>query len=243
MYQFSDQTEGKETVFTIKSQDVKFGVGALRELWSDARSLGMNQIALFLDSNIKASKPISLILESFQSSGLEVDIYDAVLCEPNTSSCMEAADFVKQGEYDGIVSIGGGSVMDTAKAANLLSCHGGEILDYVNAPIGLAKKVPGPLLPHIACPTTSGTGAETTGIVVLDIEEVGLKSGISSPHLKPNHAIVDPETTLTLPSGVIASTGFDVLTHAVESYVARPYTSSDRPLDPTLRMGSGSYAL
>ena len=237
MYQFSDQTEGKETVFTIKSQDVKFGVGALRELWSDARSLGMNQIALFLDSNIKASKPISFILESFQSSGLKVDIYDAVVCEPNTSSCMAAADFVKQGEYDGIVSIGGGSVMDTAKAANLLSCHGGEILDYVNAPIGLAKKVPGPLLPHIACPTTSGTGAETTGIVVLDIEEVGLKSGISSPHLKPNHAIVDPETTLTLPSGVIASTGFDVLTHAVESYVARPYTSSDRPLDPSLRMG------
>ena len=95
MYQFSDQTEGKETIFTIKSQDVKFGVGALRELSSDARSLGMNQIALFLDSNIKASKPISLILESFESSGLVVDIYDAVVCEPNTSSCMAAADFVK----------------------------------------------------------------------------------------------------------------------------------------------------
>ena len=78
MYEFSDQKEGKETVFTIKTQDVKFGVGALRELWSDAKSLGMNRIALFLDSNIKASNPISLILESFQSSGLEVDIYDAV---------------------------------------------------------------------------------------------------------------------------------------------------------------------
>ena len=237
MYKFADQKQDKETVFTIKTQDVKFGVGALRELWSDARSLGMNRIALFLDSNIKASTPITLILESFQSTGLEVDIYDAVVCEPNSSSCMAAADFVKQGEYDGIVSIGGGSVMDTAKAANLLSCHGGEILDYVNAPIGLAKKVPGPLLPHIACSTTSGTGAETTGIVVLDIEEVGLKSGISSPYLKPDRAIVDPETTLTLPSGVIASTGFDVLTHAVESYVARPYTSSDRPLNPSLRIG------
>ncbi len=237
MYDFADQKEGKETVFTIKTQDLKFGVGSLRELWSDAISLKMKRIALFLDSNIEASKPISLILESFRSFGLEVDIYDAVVCEPNSSSCMDAADFVKKGEYDGIVSIGGGSVMDTAKAANLLSCHGGEILDYVNAPIGLAKKVPGPLLPHIACPTTSGTGAETTGIVVLDIEEVGLKSGISSPHLKPDHAIVDPETTLTLPSGVIASTGFDVLTHAVESYVARPYTSSDRPLNPSLRIG------
>ena len=72
---------------------------------------------------------------------------------------------------------------------------------------------------------------------MLDIEVVGLKSGISSPHLKPAHAIVDPETTLTLPSGVIASTGFDLLTHAVKSFVARPYTSSERPLDPSLRMG------
>ena len=237
MYQFSDQKEGKETVFTIKNQDLKFGVGALRELWSDAKTLEMKRIALFLDSNIRASNPIGVILESSQSTGLEVNIYDAVVCEPNTTSCMAAADFVKQGEYDGIVSIGGGSVMDTAKAANLLSCHGGKILDYVNAPIGLAKKVPGRLLPHIACPTTSGTGAETTGIVVLDIEEIGLKSGISSPYLKPDHAIVDPETTLTLPSGVIASTGFDVLTHAVESYVARPFTSSDRPSNPSLRMG------
>ena len=127
MYKFADQKQDKETVFTIKTQDVKFGVGALRELWSDARSLGMNRIALFLDSNIKASTPITLILESFQSTGLEVDIYDAVVCEPNSSSCMAAADFVKQGKYDGIVSIGGGSVMDTAKAANLLSCHGGEM--------------------------------------------------------------------------------------------------------------------
>ena len=237
MYKFSDQKEGKETVFTIKNQDLKFGVGALRELWSDAKTLEMKRIALFLDSNIRASNPIGVILESSQSTGLEVNIYDEVVCEPNTTSCMAAADFVKQGDYDGIVSIGGGSVMDTAKAANLLSCHGGKILDYVNAPIGLAKKVPGPLLPHIACPTTSGTGAETTGIVVLDIEEIGLKSGISSPYLKPDHAIVDPETTLTLPSGVIASTGFDVLTHAVESYVARPFTSSDRPSNPSLRMG------
>ena len=175
----------------------------------------MKRIALFLDSNIRASNPIGVILESSQSTGLEVNIYDVVVCEPNTTSCTAAADFVKEGKYDGIVSIGGGSVMDTAKAANLFSCHGGKILDYVNAPIGPAKKIPGRLLPHSACPTTSGTGAETPGIAVLDIEEIGLKSGISSPYLKPDHAIVNPETTLTLPSGVIASTGFDVLTHAV----------------------------
>ena len=138
MYQFSDQKGGKETVFTIKNQDLKFGVGALRELWSDAKTLDIKRIALFLDSNIRASNPIGVILESSQSTGLEVNIYDAVVCEPNTTSCMAAVDFVKEGKYDGIVSIGVGSVMDTAKAANLFSCHGGKILDYVNAPIGPA---------------------------------------------------------------------------------------------------------
>ena len=106
MYKFSDQKEGKETVFTIKNQDLKFGVGALRELWSDAKTLEMKRIALFLDPNIRASNPIGVILESSQSTGLEINIYDEVVCEPNTTSCMVAADFVKQGEYDGIVSIG-----------------------------------------------------------------------------------------------------------------------------------------
>ena len=94
MYKFSDQKEGKETVFTIKNQDLKFGVGALRELWSDAKTLEMKRIALFLDSNIRASNPIGVILDSFQSTGLEVNIYDEVVCEPNTTSCIAAADFV-----------------------------------------------------------------------------------------------------------------------------------------------------
>lgn len=237
MYFSADTNDKMETVFTVKAQDLKFGVGALRELGPDAKALGMTRACVFLDSKVQDSDPIERALMSLASAGIETVIYADSLCEPNTSSCMAATDFLKNGHFDGVVSIGGGSVMDTAKAANLLSCHGGEILDYVNAPIGRAQAVPGRLLPHIACPTTSGTGAETTGIVVLDIEEINLKTGIASPYLKPDHAIVDPETTLTLPPGVIASTGFDVLTHAVESYVARPYTSSERPADPSLRMG------
>ena len=108
MCQFSDQKGGKETAFPIKNQNLKFGVGALRELWSDAKTLDMKRISLFLDSNISASNPIGVILESSQSTGLEVNIYDVVVCEPNTTSCMAAADFVKEGKYDGIVSIGGG---------------------------------------------------------------------------------------------------------------------------------------
>ena len=232
MYKFADQKQDKETVFTIKTQDVKFGVGALRELWSDARSLGMNRIALFLDSNIKASTPITLILESFQSTGLEVDIYDAVVCEPNSSSCMAAADFVKQGEYDGIVSIGGGSVMDTAKAANLLSCHGGEILDYVNAPIGKGNPVPGPLKPLVAIPTTGGTGSETTGVAIFDFLEMKAKTGIAHRYLRPVVGLVDPDNVWSMPKMVQACSGLDLLCHGLEAYTAIPFHNREAPYTP-----------
>lgn len=232
-----NNNDNMETVFTVKAQELKFGVGALGELGFDAAALGMKRVALFVDRHIQDSAPFDRAQQSLKKAGIDFAIYADTLCEPNTTSCMAAAEFVRDGDFDSIISIGGGSVMDTAKAANLLSCYPNEILAYVNAPIGGAVAVPGSLMPHIACPTTTGTGAETTGIIVLDIEEVGLKSGIASPHLKPTLAIVDPETTLTLPTGVVAATGFDVLTHAVESYTARPFNSREKPADPSLRAG------
>jgi alcohol dehydrogenase class IV len=134
--------------------------------------------------------------------------------------------------------------MDTAKAANLLASYPDELIAYINAPIGRAKPIPGKLKPHIACPTTCGTGSETTGITIVDLKSVGLKTGIASPLLKPSLAIVDPTTTETLPGGVVAASGFDVLTHAVESYTARPYTSRPKPAQPSLRppyQGSTPY--
>jgi hydroxyacid-oxoacid transhydrogenase len=233
----ADNNENKETVFTVKAQDIKFGSGALNELGADAVALGMKRVATFVDRNVMGTGPIEQALYSVKKAGIDAAIYADTVCEPNTDSCQAAAEFFRNGNFDGIISIGGGSVMDTAKAANLLACYPDEILAYVNAPIGRAKVVPGALLPHIACPTTSGTGAETTGIIVLDIKEIGLKTGIASPYLKPCHAIVDPETTLSLPAGVVAATGFDVLTHAVESYTARPFTSREKPTDPALRLG------
>jgi alcohol dehydrogenase class IV len=101
--------------------------------------------------------------------------------------------------------------------------------------VGAAQPVPGPLKPHIACPTTSGTGAETTGVAVFDHVGLRIKTGISSKHLKPTMAVVDPTTTATLPAGVVAATGFDVFTHAIESYTARPFTSRARVERPDLR--------
>jgi alcohol dehydrogenase class IV len=126
-------------------------------------------------------------------------------------------------------------VIDTCKAANLYSTYPADFLAYVNAPIGEGRAVPGPLRPHIACPTTSGTGSECTGITVFDLLEKQVKTGIVSKRLRPSLALIDPETTYTLPSAVVAASGFDVLSHALESYTALPYTRRAKPERPSLR--------
>jgi hydroxyacid-oxoacid transhydrogenase len=233
-----------ETVFAVSSVPIKFGPGALRELGADAQSLGMKRVALFVDPHVLASEPGEAALASLREAGLDVAVYDRTRCEPNSDSFEMAAAFARDAAVDGFVSLGGGSVMDTAKAANLLSTYPDELAAYINAPLGKAKPIPGKLKPHIACPTTCGTGSETTGITIVDLKSAGLKTGIASPLLKPSLAIIDPTTTETLPGGVIAATGFDVLTHACESYTARPFTSRPRPTHPSQRppyQGSTPY--
>jgi alcohol dehydrogenase class IV len=233
-----------ETVFTVSSSPIKFGAGALRELGADAQSLGMKRVALFVDDHVLGTAAGADALASLRDAGIDAVVYDHVRCEPDSDSFAAAAAFARDGAFDGYVSLGGGSVIDTAKAANLLATHPDDLLAYINAPIGRARPIPGKLKPHIACPTTCGTGSETTGITIVDLKSVGLKTGIASPLLKPTLAIIDPRTTETLPGGVVASTGFDVLTHAVESYTARPYTSRPKPAQPGQRppyQGSTPY--
>jgi len=233
-----------ETVFSVSSSPIKFGVGALGELGADAQALGIKRVALFVDPHVLASAPGETALGALRAAGIDVGVHTEAHCEPNSDSFEAAAAFARDGAFDGFVSLGGGSVMDTAKAANLLSTYPDELIAYINAPIGRAKPIPGRLKPHIACPTTCGTGSETTGITIVDLKSVGLKTGIASPLLKPSLAIVDPTTTETLPGGVVAASGFDVLTHAVESYTARPYTSRPRPAHPSQRppyQGSTPY--
>lgn len=225
----------RETIFTVDPVPLKYGHGALAELGADARAMGMTRVALFTDRTVAALPCLATARESLAAAGLDVVVYDAVKVEPTDRSFAEAAAFAQEADVDGFVSIGGGSVMDTAKAANLLSTWPDDLLAYVNAPIGQAKPVPGPLKPHIACPTTSGTGSETTGVAIFDLTDRQLKTGISNKLLKPRLAVVDPTTTYTLPAGVVAATGFDVLTHAIESYTARLFTTRDRPAAPHLR--------
>jgi hydroxyacid-oxoacid transhydrogenase len=131
--------------------------------------------------------------------------------------------------------VGGGSTIDTAKAASLYATYPADLLDYVNPPIGKGNPVPGPLKPLIAVPTTAGTGSETTGVSIFDYTKLHAKTGIAHRRLKPTLGILDPENTRTLPPQVAAATGLDVLSHAIESYTAIPYTSRPRPDRPILR--------
>ena len=154
--------------------------------------------------------------------------YDRVHVEPTDESLVEAVEFARDaGPFDAILAVGGGSAIDTAKAVNLLTTNPGELMDYINAPVGKALAPSQPLLPLVAVPTTTGTGSESTTICVLDVLSLQVKTGISHPALRPTLAVVDPDLTATQPALVTAAAGMDILCHALESYTARWYADFD----------------
>lgn len=232
---------GCETAFTVDASRVTFGRGALAEVGDRARALGMRRVALFTDPRLRALPWFVEVERSLVGAGLDAVVFDAIAIEPTDRSFAEAAAFARDARPDGYVSLGGGSVIDTCKAANLLATYPADLRTYVNAPLGDARPIPGPLAPHIACPSTSGTGSEVTGIAIFDWLEHHAKTGIASPRLRPSEAIVDPRTTATLPAMVVAASGMDVLCHALESFTARAFTQRVPPASPSARpMSQGS---
>jgi alcohol dehydrogenase class IV len=227
--------EGADRAFTIDASSVTFGRGAIAEVGDRARALGCGRVALFTDETLANLPFLANARASLLAAGLDVVVYDEVEIEPTDASFLAAAEFAREGKFDGYVSVGGGSVIDTCKAAILYATFPEDFYAYVNRPIGEGRAVPGPLPPHLACPTTCGTGSECTGIAVFDDRSRKAKTAIASPRLRPTAAIVDPDATATLPSSVVAASGFDVLSHALESYTARPFCARPVPERPTLR--------
>lgn len=227
--------EGGDNAFTIDPSVITFGRGCLAEAGERAASLGLKRVALFTDQRLAATPHVDKVRRSLTKAGLDVVVYDEVKVEPTDESFQAAARFAEETQADGYVSVGGGSVMDTCKAANLYATYPAEFLAYVNAPIGEGRPVPGPLAPHIACPTTTGTGSEGTGIAIFDYLAMEAKTGIAAKSLRPDQALVDPDCTGDLPANVVAASGFDVLSHALESYTASPYTRRKAPESPTQR--------
>lgn len=225
----------RETRFTMDTSSIKYGPGATREVGADMARFGSRRVMVVTDPRLAGSATVATVMESLKAEGIDAVLYDRVRVEPTDTTFMEAAAFATEGTFDGYVAVGGGSVMDTAKAANLYATYPAPLLTYVNAPIGEAKPVPGPLKPLIAIPTTAGTGSETTGVAIFDLESMHAKTGIAHRALRPVMGIIDPDNTRSMPPMVAACSALDVLSHAVESFTALPYDSRAAAPNPGLR--------
>ena len=225
-------SENHETIFTMEATPVKFGRGASAEAGWELKRLGVRRAMLVTDPGVAAAGYPERVQHAIEAEGIEVVLYERSRVEPTIESFQAAVDYALEHEVDGFVSVGGGSSIDTAKVANLVSTHPAPVMDYVNQPVGQGNKPPSPLKPHLAIPTTSGTGSEATTVAVLDIPELKVKTGISHRYLRPTQAIVDPDLTRTLPAEVTSSTGLDVVCHAAESFLSKPFDTRDRPDSP-----------
>jgi hydroxyacid-oxoacid transhydrogenase len=226
----------KDIAFEMAVSSVRFGVGVTREVGMDLAEMGARLALVVTDSTLSKLPPVRTVLESLDQNKIPYALYDRARVEPSDESFLDAIAFAGARPFDAIVAVGGGSVIDTAKAVNLYTLYPpADFLDYVNPPIGKGLPVPGPLKPLLAIPTTAGTGSETTGVTIFDYKKLKAKTGIANRRLKPTLGYLDPDNTRTMPPQVAASTGLDILSHAIESFTAMPYTDRPMPDRPAMR--------
>ncbi len=225
-----------EIAFEMAASSIRFGPGVTREVGMDLADQGARKVLLITDPVLADMTPVHAVLESLDSAGVQFVLYDRVRVEPSDESFLDAIAFARQAPDDAYVAGGGGSTIDTAKAVNLYVTYPpSDFLDYVNPPIGKGIPVPGPLKPLYAIPTTAGTGSETTGVSIFDLIRMHSKTGIASRRLKPTLGLLDPDNTRSMPPQVAASSGLDILSHAIESFTALPYTGRPYPDRPLVR--------
>lgn len=224
-----------ETAFTMEGSSIKFGPGVTREIGEDLKRFGVKRVLVFVDPNLLNSQTIATVLEAIKAQTIDAAVFNDIRIEPTDASFKAAIKVATEGKFDGFVAVGGGSTIDTAKAANLYATYPASFLEYVNAPIGKGTPVPGSLKPLIAIPTTAGTGSETTGVAIFDLLEQHVKTGIAHRALRPVLGIIDPDNTKTLPPLVAACSALDILSHAIESLTALPYHHRPAPENSNLR--------
>jgi alcohol dehydrogenase class IV len=195
-------------------RSVLFGSGQRHALGAVAAQFGQ-RVLICTDARLGADPDFLAIVTDLQRHGLTVRVYDQTQPDLPTDSVVDCVS--KSGSFapQVIIGIGGGSCMDMAKVVALLLTHGGELSSYYGE-----YKVPAPVIPLIAVPTTAGTGSEVTPVAVVADSARGTKVGIATPHLIPQVAVCDPELTLSCPPKLTACSGGDALTHAIESYTA-----------------------
>ncbi|KAH9907590.1 iron-containing alcohol dehydrogenase-domain containing protein [Xylariomycetidae sp. FL2044] len=232
-----DPAHQKEYAFEMAASSIRFGPGVTQEVGMDFKNMGAKRVCVVTDPTVRRLTAVRQVEEALAREGVEYEIFDKVRVEPKDSSIKEAIDFAKPYQPDAFLAVGGGSVIDTAKLMNLYTEYPeAEFLDFVNAPLGRGRPIEKKLKPLVAVPTTAGTGSETTGTAIFDLVAKRAKTGIAHRNLKPTLGVCDPLNTRTMPAAVKASSGLDVLCHALESWTAIPFHErTPRPANPILR--------
>ncbi len=206
----------ERTVWTFHTAgQLHFGRGAADRVGEVAAGFSASRALIVTDPRLQAAGLVGPIQASLEAAGLTVDVFNGGEPEPSFAAALACEAQARKWRPDVLIALGGGSNIDLAKIAAVLIAHGGHPRDYVGD-----GKVPGPIAPLIALPTTAGTGSEVSGATVLLDSDRKLKVGVLSNHLRPRAAIVDPLLTVSCPPHVTADAGIDALTHAIEAYTA-----------------------
>ena len=204
--------------------NVVFGCGKVKEVGGIAKPYGKKALIVTGKSSAKKSGLYDKVKDCLKAAGIESVLFDKVSQNPLTTTAMEGAAFAKEHACDVVVAIGGGSIMDCAKAIAFLSVNEGDINDYIFNRLKSENA-----LPLILIPTTCGTGSEGNGFAVLTNPENGDKKSLRCNAIIAKASIVDPECMMTMPKKVLASVGFDALCHSMEAYtskISQPFTDA-----------------
>jgi alcohol dehydrogenase class IV len=193
-----------------------FGRGSSDNAGVELKALGAKRVFVVTDEVLWKMGALEKIIAGLKTQGLEFEVFDKLPTEPTVDFVIEGTRLIKESGCNIILAVGGGTPIDTAKAISVMSRNKGKIAEYMGA-----NKVPNPGMPLVAIPATAGTGSEVTVFSIITDTGTDVKMLISSPHLMPVLAIVDPLLTLTMPRRLTAATGLDALTHSIESYVSR----------------------
>lgn len=209
--------------FTLPTR-IEFGQGSMAKVGEEAKALGATRIMLVADKGVIGTGLTEPVEKELSKNNLPFVIFSNIVPNPRDSDCHLGYELAKQEGIDLLVAVGGGSTIDTAKAIGTLLTHGGSIQDWCGFQL-LEREI----TPLIAIPTTAGTGSEVTPFAVITDTAEHTKLNVFDPKAAAKVALVDPATLLKLPSHIMASTGIDAMTHAVEAYtcnVANPHTDA-----------------
>ena len=196
---------------------IQFDFGAISLLQSECERVGIQRPMLVTDAGVRAAGLVDRVLAQLKDPK-SVQVYDQTPPNPHEAAVRDALAMYKQGKFDGMIAVGGGSAMDLAKAVAVCAVHPGPLKDFIAVNGGTAR-ITAATAPIIAIPTTSGTGSEVGRGAMLILDD-GRKVGLLSPHIVPKSAICDPELTLDLPALLTAATGMDAITHCCETFMS-----------------------